>query len=142
MGMKLFQNYLDSVGYTLAKMAIPEKEKVYIHYNKLTKELVKLSNRADLTTNGVYQFIEAECVNQNEYDAASDEADELYNKAVARWCDALQAEYSDLTPRVFSIVYNKAYEDGHHAGYDEVANRMIDTSEFAKDIIKAWKEQN
>ena len=141
MGVKPFQNYLDSVGYTLAKMAIPERTKVYIHYNKLTKELVRLSNRVD-TNISDYKFIDIEYTNQNEYNAALAIADGLCNKAIVKWYDDLQAEYSDLTPTLFSIVYNKAYEDGHHAGYDEVANRMIDASQFAEDIIKAWKEQN
>lgn len=61
------------------------------------------------------------------------------NKIFVLWYTDLRKEYSYLNDRTFDIVYEKAYERGHSAGYDEVANYMINTAEFAEKIMEANK---
>lgn len=65
--------------------------------------------------------------------------EKVYTKANKIWYNNLRSEYSYLSNEVFKICYNKAYDDGHSYGYDEVANYMIDYVYFAEQIIDAMK---
>jgi len=43
----------------------------------------------------------------------------------------------DLSPTVHELLYEKAYSDGHHAGFFEVQNQYIEAADFARSIIIA-----
>lgn len=60
----------------------------------------------------------------------------LEQKAYAIWEDALRVEYADLPVKMFYTLFSFAYERGHHAGHDEVANYMIDEYNKAIKIIR------
>lgn len=69
--------------------------------------------------------------------------DELQKQALIRattsWHSDLREKYSFLNDDVFNLCYDKAYEDGHSAGYDEVADRMINVVRFAEKLLDASK---
>ena len=59
-------------------------------------------------------------------------------KAIGELYDAeLRAEHSDLNDETYGIVYGQAYEDGHSAGFDEVALYMDTYADLAQRIIRA-----
>lgn len=62
------------------------------------------------------------------------QANELANKL---WYSSLMDEYSYLNHNVFVVCYDEAYDRGHSAGFDEVANCMINVVSFAGKIMKA-----
>ena len=60
-------------------------------------------------------------------------------QALANWKADLRAEYDELPDEVYNICYQAAYEEGHSAGYDEVANNMDDVVDMAKKIKAAYR---
>lgn len=74
-------------------------------------------------------------------DDAYKAADKLHRDQQARisaiWDAELRAEYSHLNDATFSAIYSQAYDDGHSAGMDEVANYMIGYDDLARKIIAA-----
>jgi flagellar biosynthesis/type III secretory pathway protein FliH len=83
--------------------------------------------------------VEAYAFNQEEVDKYRSNRTLLVAELDARWHKALREEYSELNDETYNIIYKQAYEDGHSAGYDEVANYMIDFSDMANKIIEANK---
>ena len=77
------------------------------------------------------------CLNQEEIDVYWSESRRLESEAFDLWYKDLQEDYDYMTPAIFDLCYNKAYEDGHSSGYDEVANYMISITSFAEEILKA-----
>ena len=55
------------------------------------------------------------------------------------WYAALRKEYSELNNMTFKHCYDRAYEDGHSSGWDEIASYMRDYVEFTHDILRANK---
>ena len=55
------------------------------------------------------------------------------------WFAALREEYSELIDMTFKHCYDKAYEDGHSYGWNEIASYMWDYVEFTHDILRANK---
>lgn len=49
----------------------------------------------------------------------------------------LRAEHPDLSDAVFALVYGKAYEDGHSAGFQEVELYVNTIADFACQIMAA-----
>ena len=49
----------------------------------------------------------------------------------------LRDDYPELTDKQFGIIYDKAYEDGHSAGYDEVGLHFQDLYYFCMKFVKA-----
>lgn len=62
------------------------------------------------------------------------------NFALDKWKKDLKEEFN-LKIEIFNLCYSEAYERGHSAGYDEVANNLIDIVEFANKLIKIFKNQ-
>lgn len=62
---------------------------------------------------------------------------DLEAKAYEIWYEELKQEYSWMSVKVFNICYNKAYEDGHAYGYDEVASEMDSITDFVNEILNA-----
>ena len=71
-----------------------------------------------------------------------EEFNDTYNKIKTltedRWIAELYSEYgSGLSIKQLDIVYNKAYNDGHACGHDEVAMYFSDFVDFAINILNA-----
>lgn len=62
---------------------------------------------------------------------------EKESKAQDLFYKSLREEYSTLSDSLFQICYSEAYDRGHSAGYDEVANYMHSVVSFAKQVRKA-----
>ena len=62
-------------------------------------------------------------------------------KAADKWKSVLRADYSHLSDKVFDLCYSKAWEDGHSAGYDEVASHVSDYAEFAEKTMELSDER-
>ena len=60
---------------------------------------------------------------------------ELESKAFDGWYAELKAEHSDLTESQFNLIYSKAYDDGHSAGYDEVALHFSNLYDFVQQFV-------
>jgi len=82
---------------------------------------------------------ECVCVNQNEYDAYMTQFRQVDQEVSKIFHQELREEYSHLNQQTYDLVYNVAYDRGHSAGYDEVANYMIDYADLAEKIIAANK---
>ena len=61
---------------------------------------------------------------------------ELEKKAAKLWYDELRAEYAHFSKRQFELVYAKAYEDGHSAGYDDIASTFDDLAYLCSEFNK------
>ena len=53
------------------------------------------------------------------------------------WEKELRRQYLELSDEVYYICHGKAYDRGHHAGYDEVASYLDEYVDFAKEIMGA-----
>ena len=61
---------------------------------------------------------------------------ELEKKAAELWYNDLRAEYAHFSKRQFELVYAKAYEDGHSAGYDDIASTFDDLAYLCSEFNK------
>lgn len=61
---------------------------------------------------------------------------EVERKAAELWYNELRAEYAHFSKRQFELVYAKAYEEGHSAGYDEVASTFDDLAYLCSEFKK------
>lgn len=66
------------------------------------------------------------------FDAKQKELNDLFEKD-------LQLEFN-ITPSVHSIIYSKAYEEGHSGGFSEIYHWYEELAGFVYDIIKAIKK--
>jgi hypothetical protein len=87
--------------------------------------------------NGV---VEQYVSNQKEIDDWKANRNEALNELSERFHKELRKEYDYLSDEVYQLIYNKAYEDSHSSGLDEVANEMIDLSEIALKIYKLGQD--
>ena len=76
--------------------------------------------------------------NQEEVDNWRDARTAKLHALSVKWMDDLRQEYSHISDGVYDIIYRKAYDDSHSVGYDEVASKLDDLSDFAIEIIKAY----
>jgi hypothetical protein len=79
------------------------------------------------------------CINQDAIDHWLKQKRDHQQLVTGIWYNALREEYSDLSPELFALCYDKAYDQGHSSGYDEVAAYMQDTVEFAKQVQRLSK---
>ena len=81
--------------------------------------------------------VEKAMANQDEIDVFRNRQREGEASAVDLWMKELRADYPELTDKQFGIIYDKAYEDGHSAGYDEVGLHFQDLYYFCMNFHKA-----
>lgn len=55
------------------------------------------------------------------------------------WDEKLRAQYAHLPNAVYDILYSRAYDDGHSAGWGEVRNYMIGYNELYQSLKAAEK---
>lgn len=73
--------------------------------------------------------------NRTELDAYKVNRSAIIAEIQGQFLSELRAEYSDLDDVTFNLVYAYAYEDGHSAGYDEVAIYVGKYAEFANKVL-------
>lgn len=83
------------------------------------------------------KIIERITVNQSERDSFRKKQADGEAAAAELWMKELRADYPELTDKQFGIIYDKAYEDGHPAGYDEVGLHFQDLYYFCMNFVKA-----
>ena len=81
--------------------------------------------------------VERAMANQDEIDVFRNRQREGEHAAVDLWMKELRDDYPELTDKQFGIIYDKAYEDGHSAGYDEVGLHFQDLYYFCMNFHKA-----
>lgn len=130
--MIAFQNACEQVGYDRTA-EWPEPIFKYFAYKSgvakefdTRKEAVAFSN-----------IVESVLVNQIERDSFGKKQADGEVAAVELWLKELRADYPELTDKQFGIIYDKAYEDGHPAGYDEVGLHFQDLYYFCMNFAKA-----
>jgi hypothetical protein len=71
------------------------------------------------------------------YEAARQAYQERRIAAEAAWYKRVRAEYPEVNNATYSIIYARAWGEGHGAGYGEVEIYILEYVQFAQDIIKA-----
>jgi len=134
--MKTWLQCCEEVGYNPSDYKAPPEKVVYFAYaNGKATECESREEAAKLSKN-----VEKYVTNKDEIKAYCETRLELELAAGDIWRQALNEEYAYLKPEVLSVCYNKAWEDGHSYGYDEVANEMIGCVEFAESVIEVMKK--
>ena len=133
--MIAFSDACHQVGYDQSAKA-PEAKFVWFGYKSGQAQQFDSPEKANLFSSNV----ERVCINQNEISAFWDAQVELEQKASEIFHQALREKYANLPQSIYRLVYNAAYDRGHHAGYDEIANYMIELIEFAESIIEAHQK--
>ena len=64
----------------------------------------------------------------------------LHQAAVTLWHEALYKEHSDLPRTALDIIYNRAYDKMHHAGYDQTAREFSEECDYIREILEAMAE--
>lgn len=114
--MITFAEACDQVGYY--KVALrPEEEFVFFGYRGGEVQEFKTRDEALAFSCNVERVVK----NIAEIKAFDTARRELRHKAEQVWHEALVAEYPDISPAQFDVLYNKAYDDAHHHGYDACA---------------------
>ena len=81
--------------------------------------------------------VERALTNQDEIDVFRNRQREGEASAAELWMKELRADYPELTDKQFGVIYDKAYENGHSAGYDEVGRHFQDLYHFCMNFVKA-----
>ena len=130
--MITFQDACEQVGYDRTA-EWPEPIFKYFAYKSgvvkqfdTRKEAVAFSN-----------IVERVIVNQSELDSFGRKQADIEASAVNLWMKELRDDYPELTDKQFGIIYDKAYEDGHSTGYDEVGLHFQDLYYFCMKFVKA-----
>lgn len=124
-----FQEEYDALGER------PQADIVYFGYRDGKSEEFPSRKEAEKYT----RLVEPSVKNKKEIDAYDTAWRAVEAKASERFHQELRKEYGFLSDEVYGLCYSRAYEDGHSAGYDEVANCMIGEVEFAEKLIDAIK---
>lgn len=75
------------------------------------------------------KLVEKTITNKYEVDQYRAKVNEIENTAFDLWFNELKTDFSlnypkllEISDNCFDVIYQKAYERGHHAGFDEVAS--------------------
>lgn len=82
-------------------------------------------------------LVEYTVANKDEIHAFQDKQTEGEIAAAELWLKELRDDYPELTDKQFGVIYDKAYEDSHSAGYDEVGLHFQDLYYFCMNFAKA-----
>ena len=130
--MITFQNACKQVGYDRTA-EWPESIFKYFAYKSGVVKQFDTRQEAVAFSN----IVERVTVNQSELDSFGRKQAEIEASAVNLWMKELRDDYPELTDKQFGIIYDKAYEDGHSAGYDEVGLHFQDLYYFCMKFVKA-----
>lgn len=138
-----FDYYLSKTRYN--SIPVPESLMEYHYYDKVKGELVKLSNKTeDSNLNFIGYFIAnkveintASALVQHEYNKAID----MFHSDIKSWFrETLYKEYINSQDydidKLFSVIYDRAYSEGHSSGHDNVYNCLQSELNHLIDILK------
>ena len=79
-------------------------------------------------------------VDEQAYKAARAEYNRISSEAEAKVIQAMKNEiggYGDneRDKKLFDLVYGKAYEDGHHSGFNEIYNYLLDYDDLIQRVL-------
>jgi hypothetical protein len=83
------------------------------------------------------KLVEKFQTNVEYYDSWMAEYSNYHNQVSDRWHSEARAEFDELSDAQYNVLYNKAYEDGHSSGYDEIFSYMEDYATFYSDMVQA-----
>ena len=127
-----FQDACKQVGYD---RAAPRPEPIFKYFAYKAGVAKQFDTRKEALA--FSNIIERTTVNQSERDSFGRKQADGEAAAVELWMKELRADYPELTDKQFGIIYDKAYEDGHPAGYDEVGLHFQDLYYFCMNFAKA-----
>jgi hypothetical protein len=111
---------------------IPKRQYSYVGYKD--GEVFHFDTRDEVEK---FKLNERIFINKQEVDEGLAKLSAYNAKVFDRWYSLLQEEYKDINSGVFKVIYNKAYEDGHDCGYDEVACEFNSLYHFYKECLCA-----
>lgn len=115
----------------------PSKTYVYAAYKGGQVKMFADVNEAQRYSRNTERIVVRE--SEEAYNTWRAKYNELNQKANGIWMDELRAEYSELNLKVFNKIYSRAYESGHSAGLNEVANEFESLAEFVEEILELKK---
>ena len=123
--MITFQNACEQVGYD---RSAERPQTVYKYYAYKDGKAHEFATRRE--AHAFSNLVELAVANKDEIQAFQDKQTEAETTAAELWLKELRADYPELTDKQFGVIYAKAYEDGHSAGYDEVGLHFQDLYYF------------
>ena len=130
--MVKFEDVCKQVGYDRTA-EWPEPIFKYFAYKSGVAKEFDTRKEAEAFSNNVERVV----VNQSERDSFGRKQADSEAAAAELWMKELRTDYPELTDKQFGIIYDKAYEDGHSAGYDEVGLHFQDLYYFCMNFVKA-----
>ena len=130
--MITFQNACEQVGYD---RSVQRPQTVYKYYAYKDGKAYEFGTRQE--AHAFSNLVEHTVANKDEIRAFQDKQTEAEIAAAELWMKELRADYPELTNKQFDVIYGKAYEDGHSAGYDEVGLHFQDLYYFCMNFVKA-----
>ena len=127
-----FEHACNRVGYDRAAERPKSIYKYFAYKSGKAHEFETMKEALAFSKN-----VEKAMANQDEIDVFRNRQREGEAAAVELWLKELRADYPELTDKQFGIIYDKAYEDGHPAGYDEVGLHFQDLYYFCMNFAKA-----
>jgi|GEM_PF-3266265 len=129
--MITYQTACDTVGYDRRKSAPAKNVKHLAYKNGEVREF-----KSAIEARRFSSLVETCVINKKEIDEFLNRQRELESAAIAVWLKSLHDEYSDLTDGQFNVIYCRAYDDGHSAGFDEIHNHFSDLYDLCKTFMK------
>lgn len=127
-----FEDACKQVGYDRTRCTPVPIFKYFAYKSGVAKQF-DARKEAEAFSNNIERVI----VNQSERDSFRRKQADGEAAAGELWMKELRADYPELTDKQFSVIYDKAYEDGHSAGYDEVGLHFQDLYYFCMKFIQA-----
>lgn len=127
-----FEDACKQVGYDRNAQ---RPETTYKYYAYKDGKVYEFATRQE--AHAFSNLVEHAVANKDEIRAFQDKQTKGEIAAAELWLKELRADYPELTDNQFSVIYRKAYEDGHSAGYDEVGLHFQDLYYFCMNFVKA-----
>ena len=77
--------------------------------------------------------------NRQEIENFRNQCREIESRTLEVWHAELRQEHEELTDEQYKLCYQKAWEDGHSYGCDEVVLHMDDVVDFANRLLSTVK---
>lgn len=126
-----FEDACKQVGYD---RSVKRPQNVYKYYAYKDGKAYEFATRQE--AHAFSDLVEHTVANKDEIRAFQDKQTKAEIAAAELWLKELRDDYPELTDKQFSIIYDKAYEDGHSAGYDEVGLHFEDLYYFCMNFVK------
>lgn len=107
----------------------------YAYKNGVAREAGSRREAEAISTN-IEKVVTEE--SQAAFDSYWSELRALECDAVEAWRDALRHAYANIPDRVYDRLMSEAWERGHSAGYDEIANHLDVLVDLALDLKRLW----